>query len=54
MAEVMLGLSEHEWQELKEQQREYNIRMSKILDKMDKEYDHDTPKDKETPKPTQA
>jgi|HubBroStandDraft_4_1064222.scaffolds.fasta_scaffold277560_3 hypothetical protein len=54
MAEIMLGLSENEWKELKSQQLEYNIRQSKIIDKMDKEYDYDPPKDQETTKSPQA
>lgn len=50
----MLGLSEHEWQELKEQQREYNRRKSKIIEKMDQKRDNDTTKDKKASKATQA
>ncbi len=33
----MLGLSEQEWKELKEQRYEYNCRHSKIIEKMEQE-----------------
>lgn len=39
----MLGLSPQEWKRLKDIQLEYNVRMSKILDEMEKENDNDSP-----------
>lgn len=32
---MILGLSDHEWEELKEQQREYNIKLAGIIERME-------------------
>ena len=47
----MFGMCKEEWERLKSLQREYNIRKYKIIEKMEREYDNDPPKDKKTSEP---
>ncbi len=43
---MILGLNEQEWKELKQQQYEFNRRNMKIIEKMEKQYEDSSNREK--------